>query len=102
MLIRLLANPFGSLTLSPSTSAPASCHRLIAAGLFTKLTPTSSSIASALLSIISNASSFKTLNNGMLRSIYLAVSKFTDVRSALRAAPPPRERLFTALESDIN
>ena len=44
----------------------------------------------------------KKLNNGIMRSIYLAVSKFTDVRYALRAAPPPpRERLFTVLASDI-
>jgi hypothetical protein len=65
VLIKLLAKPFGNLTLSPSMSAPASCHLFSASELFTKLTPISSNIASAFISIISNASSFKILKGSI-------------------------------------
>ena len=76
-------------TRSPWTSAPAAFQRSSAAGLETKLTPISSSIDSALVSMISSASSFSTSKFGMLRSMYFAVSKDTAARSARLAAPPP-------------
>ena len=95
--ISLRAKPRGMRTRSPSTDAPAARQRSKAAGLFTKLTPTSSRMVSAFHSITSKASSVKTSKFGILRSIYFAVSILTVVRSARRAAPPPpRARLRPA------
>ena len=87
--IKRACNPTEESAISPSISAPASFHVLIADGLSVKATPTSSSIVSALSSIISIASSDSTSKFGMFLSINLALSILTAVLSARRALPPP-------------
>ena len=87
--------PFGNLTKSPSTSAPADCHSSRASGKSWKAIPISLKMISAFSSIRTRPSSSNTSTGGNFRSKKGREASGPALLSARRAARPPPLRVAT-------